>query len=406
MVVGFSSHLRAFHPNRKTKKGGAMFSIALRQLYRNRLLNGALVLAALAVVLLVVTPSAIKDASVHKPQNYLRANNVDVYVVDPSAFDFASNSILTESDKEKIKSVPGVDDVQSAIFTYTNALRPDPGKDCVTTDRAHQEPDDPQHLSVTLQSFDPTKNYGGPWKLVAGRTVQQDGEIVVDESLENDLGIHLGDQLCVGLAPYTIVGFSGETSAIGKQMTFVTTNDAKAKVFKAPVITHLQVKTSDPDGVTQRIRDLGYHAYSKSNFIKANDLYWDKQISPTLDMVLTVAELSGLFLFMLLALVSVLSRRRMIGVYRALGTSWGNLAGLELVRNLMAASIGLVLGVLLSIPFTASVNAGSPGLDAGVNADLVLASVTTVVGALILALIPSFIYLGRVSPATPIKEVA
>jgi hypothetical protein len=62
--------------------------------------------------------------------------------------------------------------------------------------------------------------------------------------------------------------------------------------------------------------------------------------------------------------------------------------------------------VLLSIPFTASVNAGSPGLDASVDWTLVSDSVLVVVVALVVALIPSFIYVGRVDPATPIKEVA
>lgn len=365
-----------------------MFAIALRQLYRNKLLNGALVLAALAVVLLVVTPSAIKEAAVHKPQNYLRATGTDVFVLDPSAFDYASSSILTEADLRHIQAVEGVEDAQGTVFTYTNAERGD------------------QHLSVTLQSFEPGKPYGGPWKIVEGRNVERNGEVVADESLKNDLGVHLGDALKIGQADYKIVGFSGETSAIGKQMVFITNADAKEKLLKAPVITHVQLKANDPSAVVARIRKLGLHAYGRDEFVAANDMYWDKQISPTLDMVLTVAEVAGLFLFLLLALVSVMGRRRMIGVYRALGSSWGRLAGLELARSLMAAGIGLVLGVLLSIPFTTSVNAGSPGLDAGINTELVVSSVVTVILALILALIPSFIYLGRVSPAVPIKEVA
>jgi hypothetical protein len=62
--------------------------------------------------------------------------------------------------------------------------------------------------------------------------------------------------------------------------------------------------------------------------------------------------------------------------------------------------------MILSVPFTASVNAGSPGLDASVNTDLVVASAATVLVALLVALIPSLLYIARVDPATPIKEVA
>lgn len=364
-----------------------MFAIALRQLVRNRLANGALVFAALAVVLLVVTPSAIKEAAVHKPQNYLRATGTDVFVLDPSAFDYASSSILTEADLKKVQAVDGVADAQGTIFTYTNAEH------------------DNQHLSVTLQSFEPGKPYGGPWKIAEGRNVERDGEVVADESLKTDLGVSLGDKLKIGAADYIIVGFSGETSAIGKQMVFITNADAKAKLFKAPVITHIQVKAGNPAAVEQRIRDLGLHAYDRNEFVAANDDYWDKQISPTLDMVLTVAEGFGLFLFLLLALVAVINRRRMLGVYRAFGASLPKLAGIELIRNLCAAMVGVVFGVLLSIPFTASVNAGSPGLDASVNIDLVMASAVTVLVVVLVAVIPSLLYIGRVSPATPIREV-
>lgn len=365
-----------------------MFRIALWQLVRNKLLNGALVFASLAVVLLVVTPSAIKESAVHKPQNYLRATGTDVFVLDPSAFDYASSSILTEQDLRRVAALPGVDDVQGTVFTYTNAERGD------------------QHLSITLQSFDPGKPYGGPWKIEEGRNVQGNGEVVADESLKTDLGIKLGDDLKIGSNSYTVVGFSGETSAIGKQMVFITTEDAKAKLLKAPVITHIQVQASDPASAVQQIRELGLHAYDRAEFVAANDTYWDRQISPTLDMVLTVAEIAGFFLFLLLAMVSVLSRRRILGVYRAFGASLPKLAGVELIRNLSAAVLGVVLGALLSVPFTASVNAGSPGLDASVNTELVIASAVTVLAALLVALVPSLVYIGRVDPATPIKEVA
>lgn len=365
-----------------------MLAIALRQLVRNRLLNGALVIASAAVVLLVVTPSAIKEAAVHKPQNYLRATGTDVFVLDPSAYDYASTSILTEQDLSRIQRLDGVDDAQGTIFTYTNAEH------------------DGQHLSVTLQSFEPGKPYGGPWKIVEGRNVERDGEVVADESLKTDLNITIGDDIKIGQASYRVVGFSGETSAIGKQMVFVTTADAKSKLFKAPVITHVQVRTNDPAGVVDRVNGLGLRAFARNEFVAANDQYWDRQISPTLDMVLSVATVAGFFLFLLLALVSVLSRRRMLGVYRALGASMYKLAGIELIRNTCAALVGIVFGVLLSVPFTTSVNADSPGLDASVNLDLVSAAAVTVLVALVVALVPSFIYIGRVSPATPIREVS
>ena len=166
-----------------------MLAIALWQLVRNKLLNGALVFASLAVVLLVVTPSAIKEAAIQKPQNYLRATGTDVFVLDPSAFDYASSSILTEEDLRRVAALPGVDDAQGTVFTYTNAEKGD------------------RHLSITLQSFDPAKPYGGPWKIVEGRNVQANGEVVADQSLKTDLGVALGDDLKIGSNNYTVVGF-------------------------------------------------------------------------------------------------------------------------------------------------------------------------------------------------------
>ena len=153
-----------------------MLRIALLQLLRNKLLNSALVFASLVVVLLVVTPSAIKEAAIQKPQNYLRATGTDVFVLDPSAFDYASSSILTLEDLERVRAVDGVEDAIGTIFTFTNVEKGG------------------QHLSVTLQSFEPGKPYGGPWKIVEGRNVQRNGEVVADESLKEDLGLRLGDR--------------------------------------------------------------------------------------------------------------------------------------------------------------------------------------------------------------------
>ena len=335
--------------------------VAAKAIWRDKGRTIGVVLTVALIVILIALPSAIKKSAINNPLNYIQRAGVDVFVLSAGLNDYASSSIVSQRDLDRVRRLPSVSQAQGTVLSFAR----------VQTD-AHSQ-------SVVVQSFDPSAGYGGPWQLTAGRTVKANGEIVLDSALAKRLAVGVSDKVQLGSVRYRVVGLSAGTSSIGKQLVFITTADGTSDLTQKGVFTHILVKTSNPELAVHQISELNLSAFDRSEFYRLNKAYWSQQIAPTLDLVVLAVVLPGFLLLMVLFYASIRQRIRELTIRLAQGVSLGYLWGQEILMIFTLALVGLALGLVTARGAVWLANTGSPGLDATVDSGVVWLTTVIVV---------------------------
>lgn len=364
-----------------------MFAVMLRHLWRARTQTIVTLLLAMLIVLLVSVPSAIRDSAIDKPQNYLRNSGADVYAAQSGVHDYISASVMSYGDTEAIKAIPGVSDVQGVHLMFTTIK---------AGDRLERG---------VIQSYRVKKDFGGPWKLAEGRPPEQSGEVAIDKGFKQSLAVDLGGSINLGGHDYTVVGFSDETAAIGKQLVFMTVSDVEQYLLGGPgLLNFILVKTDRPAEVRDAIKALGLSAFTRDEFVDQNHDYWQDQIAPSMNMVIYVTVICGVIMVLLATFQSVRSRQRYFGVSKANGVSTFRLASMEFGKLIVASLVGIVIGVAISPAIISVVNSGSAGLDAALSSSIISSAVLIMATVSVVSVIPAIISLVRIDPGLAIKE--
>ncbi len=175
---------------------------------------------------------------------------------------------------------------------------------------------------------------------VAGRAAEASGEVVVDETLDVDLGTTVN----VGGAPFTVVGTTRDTTLLaGLPLVFTTTADAQDLVFRSrDVISAVLVDgevTSVPEGmVLMSLDEIG------------NDT-----LRP-LDGAIASIDLVRFLLWIVAAVIigsvvylSALERQRDFAVLKAIGTSNRTLLASLALQAVLVALAAVALAAVIQI---------------------------------------------------------
>ena len=364
-----------------------MIRASLLALVRDRSRTAATVLAVTLVVAMIAIPGAIRESAISKPQNYLARAGVDAFVMGPGVGDYISQSVLSPDQIASVPARPGIDVITAGVVGFATLHHGD------------------ESASVVIQGYEPESGFGGPWSMASGAPVSGDDEVVIDETLGDQLGVSVGAQVEIGRGRFTVAGLSAETASIGKQLVFLTTPAVQSAVYDQPLlVTHLLVGSDDPSGFVRAARSAGFSAFTRSDLLDRNEAYWTRQIGPTFDMMLLVVVLFGSLLVLTLFLLSNRARRRHLAVQAALGVPLRTLVAAEVVSAVAVTSVGLVAGLALAALGVGAVNGGSPGLEASLSAPLLVRSMVTVAAVVLLALVPSLTALRRIDPADALAE--
>jgi putative ABC transport system permease protein len=143
----------------------------------------------------------------------IKATNPDLWVVERyRGGPFNEQSTMPEYYHYSVRAVPGVE--QASPFIYYNVER--------------QIGDQSRHFSII--GYDIFTGLGGPQTIVAGRGLRQAHyEMVADKKL----GVHLGEQVTLGLHTYTVVGLAqGAIDTNGDPLVFLSLPDAQEVAFQ------------------------------------------------------------------------------------------------------------------------------------------------------------------------------
>jgi ABC-type lipoprotein release transport system permease subunit len=329
---------------------------------------GGVALCIILMFFLLAVYRGVADGSV----DYIRYNRADLWVLQRNATNILrGSSLVSAAQGERIGLMADVDSVSSVLLL-------------LATIRKGQKV-----RTVFLTGCEPGNVLGGPPRLVSGRPVAGDDEIVLDRSFAAKYRFRLGDVVDIQDRRLRVVGISGGTNAFVIQYAFVTLRRARSLVVFPGLATCFLVKVkagADTRRVALRIKDddPGLGVYSQAEFLDNNIR---EMKSGFLPLMYTVAAIGAVVLTVILSLllsVNILERRKDFAVLKTLGSPMPFLWGLVVKQALLIAAGAVLTALALFFPLALLIERLSPEVSTKSSIGQV-AAVIAVVGVMSLA---------------------
>jgi putative ABC transport system permease protein len=203
-------------------------------------------------------------------------------------------------------------------------------------------------LTAFVCGIDPASDATRP-TVVSGPGSLGHGEIIVDRALARRAGLAVGDSLRVQGRPYRVSGISTGTNVVISQFTFINLDDAQGLLGFPGVVSFYLVcglPGIAPDDLAGRLKESApdLNVFTAVEFIRNN---LDEMRTGLLPILATVALLGGLVGTAVLTLLlygSILERREVYALLKAIGAHRGFLRALVLRQALAAVFCGLLCG--------------------------------------------------------------
>ena len=236
---------------------------------------------------------------------YFRHVEVDLWVGRGGSSDlFHTLSLLPTSEESLLRNTEGVASVSSFIGRLIESE--------VRGQRTH----------TYIVGVDDERN--GPVRIIEGRTVQQDGEIVIDHVFARNEKLYLGDSLTAAGEALRVVGIAQDGNCFLYQYSFVTLAQARQLFDLAGQVNFFHVRltpTADIAEVASRIEDnlLFVSVFSKEQFLRNNLSLTGDNFLPILRVLEIIGVLVGITVISLTVYTLTVERSSEYGVLKAVG---------------------------------------------------------------------------------------
>jgi putative ABC transport system permease protein len=278
----------------------------------------------------------VKQAVNNEVDRVVAAFDADRWLVaDGVTGPFTATAVIPAELAAEVATQGGVERADPVVLTR-GVARVDPDKD------------------VNIVGFVP-RGLGTP-PVEEGRSVEERGEIVADESLD----VEVGDRVTISGQPLRVVGVAdGLRYNFGAPAVFMHIRDAQELAFDGrslAMAVAVDGRVSPlPDGITER-----------SNVAVVDDLHRTVQAGvQTIDFVSLLLWIIAIGIIGSVVYLNALERSRDFAVLKATGspnaTIVGGLAVQSLILSLVAAilAVGVARVVALGLPFPAELDVGS-----------------------------------------------
>ncbi|ORB65394.1 ABC transporter permease [Mycobacterium shinjukuense] len=294
------------------------------------------VLGVGCAVLLVLVISGIFVGTTNQVTTYIDHSKAAVWVVQPGVEQmFRAVSWLPADGKGRLLAVPGVrfaDPIlgQPSDFVHNGAQTP-----------------------YFVVGYDVHTGVGGPWSLAQGRTITGPGEVVLDRVLAAKSGVRLGDRVRIVDEPFTVVGLSEQTAALGNFYAFVSLPDAARLLRAGNRVSFFLVQPQDGYTAAQLATAIrrgvpGMDALTAAAFADNGRDIIVSMIGRPLTTMIAIAALVGVALVGLTVLAATSEQMRDFGVLLALGVRPSRLCRIVLAQAAVIAGLGYALGAAIA----------------------------------------------------------
>jgi lipoprotein-releasing system permease protein len=230
-------------------------------------------------------------------------------------------------------------------------------------------------VGVELERYD--RIVGLRAKVVDGRALLGPGEAVVGRDLASDLGVRVGDRVTLVVAgPQGNVADTARVTALvdlgvrelNRRTVYVPLRAAQSLVGLPGGVTHLDLKLVDVWAASELAAELArrypfkVESWQQLNAQLVSALNAQSVSTTLIRGVVMIVVVLGIASVLV---VSVVQKRREIGILRAMGATRGQVLRVFLLQGALVGAVGSALGVLLAVAliwaFTTFVR-GSDGL--------------------------------------------
>jgi ABC-type antimicrobial peptide transport system permease subunit len=243
--------------------------------------------------------------------------------------------------------------------------------------------------TVLLTGYTPG-GAGGPPKIVEGREIFNNAEIVLDESFAKKHNLEIGDDIFIQGDVLGIVGISTCTNAIVTQYAFVTLEYAQSIIQLPGLASFFIVKVKSERNIHLVINNITkkfskkFSLFTNKTFLNNNIREMEAGIVP---LFFAIAIIGGIVLAIILSLilsVNILEKRKDLAIMKILGSSQWFLDKLIVFQSLTISITALFFGVAAFFPLLGFIEYVSPEVTArvGVKHILMVSFATILIGLL------------------------
>jgi len=309
------------------------FRNLFQQKFRLALSIGGVALAMMLIVLL----NSFQSGLFRQVTAYLDHTPVEVVVAQEDVTTMlGATSLLPASAADLARGVPGIEQVIPIVSRF------------IILDIHDKK------VVAYLVGYEP-KVGGGPWALEAGRTPQDDREVVLDWVMAETHHFGLGDTIEILDEDFTIVGLSDGTNSWMASFLFVEKRAAE-RLLLTPEATSFLFLTfepgADPAAVEARLRRrLREVEILPVAAFKQNDIALLVKVFATpLRLMVAIAFAVGTAILGMIIYTATVERMRDAerGVLKAVGAKNRHLYWLVTQQGLVTALLGVILGIGLA----------------------------------------------------------
>ena len=337
-----------------------MFFLARKNLFQEKIrLFISVGGVAFSVVLIMVLAGLYRGWN-DKMGQYIRAVPADLWVMQDGTEDmFHTPSVLPLEYENQIAELDGV-----------QSVKPFSGR------RVAFHTANSQDVSMYIVSYDSERQVGLPAAVVAGKSVPDRGEIIVDKIPAKIKGIKINDTLDIAGQKFKVVGLSERGDVVTFSFAFVKKEDAEA-ILRVPNSTNFFLvqlqEGAGPDQVIDNINSvLPVDAVTKQKFVDNNTKLIKETFLPVILVLLIIGTIVGTAVIGLTIFTSVVEKIREYGVLKAIGMNNRQLYGVVIKQALIAGLIGFSLGSLIALILQLTIGNLVPQFVSQINASDVL----------------------------------
>lgn len=330
-----------------------MLLLAWRQLQLDRLKTLLTACAIGAVVAVILVLQGFAQGQYEQLARAVLDRGADLIVTQSGITNFMTRSSVPQLARAEVEAVPGV------LAAHPMTAVP------VIYDKSGSRT--PIYIFVT-------DGRGGPRKIVEGRDVTAERDIVVDRSLAAKYDIHIGDAFLISDFEFTVSGIASGSAAFFTPFAFISydgmidfflDSELAPDISTFPLLSSLLVEVDDASDPSAVAREIESRVPSVDVFtpegLAARDVAMGRGfLRPIIGLLAAVAYIIGLLVVGLIVYAEVTSRSRSFAVLKALGFPFGRLAQGVLLQTLLLLLIGLPIGAVLAGITAASIQWAAP----------------------------------------------
>jgi putative ABC transport system permease protein len=262
-----------------------------------------------------------------------------------------------------------------------------------------------ENRTIFLAGYNPSLELGGPPKILKGRNIKEDNEIVLDQSFAVKNNFNVGNKVLLHNDSLTIVGISSGTNAFVIQYAFTTLNEAQSLIGFPNLVTCYLVKLKEGSNevtVSQTIKKRlnGTAVYSHEEFLNNNVKEMESGFLPILYAIALLGAIVLTTVLSLILSINILEKKKDFAVLKMLGAPKSFLPALVVEQSFLISIFSGIASAVFFFPLVELIGKLSPE----VCTKTTLAQIIIVQAAgLIMGLISSIISIRRIRKIYPLE---